>query len=88
MELVKAREYIKGRLQLRMEDTGSVASWLGRQELLRNQIFSVDEALERLDAVGVDDLQRVGQELIRPELLNLAIVGPYRGVSRFEAAIR
>jgi predicted Zn-dependent peptidase len=88
VELVKAREYIKGRLQLKMEDTGSVASWLGRQELLRNQIFSVDEALERLDAVGVDDLQRVGQELIRPELLNLAVVGPYRSVSRFEAAIR
>jgi predicted Zn-dependent peptidase len=87
-ELIKAREYLKGRLQLRMEDTGSVASWLGRQELLKGQILTVDEALDRLDAVTVDDLQRVATDLVRPELLNLAVVGPYRGPGRFESALR
>ena len=33
-ELVKAREYLKGRLQLRMEDTGAVASWIGSPDLI------------------------------------------------------
>ena len=87
-ELSKAREYIKGRLQLRMEDTGSVASWLGRQELLRKQIMTVDEVLAIIEAVTVEDLRRVAEDLFKPELLNLAVVGPYRSASRFEAVLR
>lgn len=87
-ELTKAREYIKGRLQLRMEDTGSVGSWLGRQELLRKQIMTVDEILAIIEAVTVEDLRRVADDLVRPELLNLAVVGPYRSAARFEAALR
>jgi predicted Zn-dependent peptidase len=87
-ELVKARDYIKGRLQLRMEDTGAVASWLGRQELLRKQIMTVDDVLAIIESVTVEDLKRVADDLVRPELLNLAVVGPYRSAARFEAVIR
>jgi predicted Zn-dependent peptidase len=87
-ELTKAREYMKGRLQLRMEDTGAVASWLGRQELLRKHILTLDEALGILDGITADDLRRVAEDLFKPELLNLAVVGPYRGPARFEAAVR
>ena len=87
-ELRKAREYIKGRLQLRLEDTGAVASWLGRQELLRNEILTADEVLEALDQVTAEDLQRVAADLFRPEQLRVAVVGPFRSEARFEAALR
>jgi predicted Zn-dependent peptidase len=87
-ELTKAREYMKGRIQLRMEDTGSVASWMGRQELLKKQIITVDDALRIIDGVSVTDLQRVAEDLFRPELLNVAVVGPFRSPARFEAALR
>ena len=50
-ELTKAKEFIKGRLQLRMEDTRAVASWLGGQELLRREILTVDEVLAIVDGV-------------------------------------
>lgn len=83
-ELTKAKEFIKGRLQLRMEDTRAVASWMGGQELLRREILSVDEVLDIIDAVGADSLQRVAQELWRPEALRLAVVGPFRSETRFQ----
>ena len=41
----KSREFIKGRLQLRIEDTRAVASWLGGQELLRNKILTFDDVV-------------------------------------------
>jgi predicted Zn-dependent peptidase len=83
-ELVKAKEFIKGRLQLRMEDTRAVASWLGGQELLWREILTVDDVLTIVDDVSADHLQRVAQELWRPESLRLAVVGPFRSATRFE----
>ena len=83
-ELVKAKEYIKGRLLLRMEDSRAVSSWLGGQELLHGEILSVDEVVETIDALTPDDLQRAAQDVIRDERANLAIVGPYRKAQVFE----
>ncbi|MGI9148650.1 MAG: M16 family metallopeptidase [Chloroflexota bacterium] len=83
-ELVKAKEFIKGRLQLRMEDTRAVASWLGGQELLRREILTVDEVLAIVDAVSSEALQRVATELWRPPAFRLAVVGPFRSESRFQ----
>jgi putative heme-binding domain-containing protein len=65
-ELTKAKEFIKGRLQLRMEDTRAVASWLGGQELLRREILTVDEVLAIVDSIEIGDLQRVAETLLRP----------------------
>ena len=59
-------QFIKGRLQLRMEDTRAVASWMGGQELLRREILTVDEVLDIVDDVSADSLQRVAKELWQP----------------------
>jgi predicted Zn-dependent peptidase len=83
-ELTKAKEFIKGRLQLRMEDTRAVASWLGGQELLRHEILTVDQVLGIVDDVSAEALQRVARELWRPEAFRLAVVGPFRSETRFQ----
>jgi predicted Zn-dependent peptidase len=87
-ELRKVKEYTKGRLLLRMEDTRSVASWVGTQELLRGRIRSVDEVVEIIDSITAEDLQWVARELFVTEKLNLAIVGPVRREERISALLR
>lgn len=87
-ELAKAKEYTKGRLLLQMEDSFSVASWLGGQELLDDKVRTVDEVLELLDAVTVDDIQEVAQNLFVGEKLNLAVVGPFKSEERFERLLK
>lgn len=82
-ELNRTKESMKGRLLLRLEDTRSIASWTGAQELLRNSIMSVDEVLGLIDAITVEDIRRVAHELFVTERLNLAVVGPYRSEDRF-----
>lgn len=86
-ELHKAKELTKGRLLLRMEDTRSVSSWLGVQELLTGRVRSVDEVVGCVEAVTVDDLQRIARRIFRSEALNLAIVGPYRSEKRFASLL-
>ena len=82
-ELDRAKESMKGRLQLRLEDTRAVASWTGAQELLRNSIMTVDEALAVIDSITSEDVGRVASYLFATDRLNLAIVGPYRSEDRF-----
>ena len=75
-ELSKAKELSKGRLLLRMEDSRSVAGWLGGQEILTEHILSVDEIVSIIDAITVEGLQQLAQELIVDSQLRLAVVGP------------
>ncbi|MBA3687796.1 MAG: insulinase family protein [Chloroflexi bacterium] len=87
-ELDRARAYTRGRLELRMEETGAVASWLGTGESLLPRILTVDEVIERLQAVTVDDLLRVARTYVRPDLARLAVLGPFRSRLRFERMLQ
>ena len=82
-ELHRAKESMKGRLLLRLEDSRAVSGWTGAQELLRNRIMTVEEAVRQIDAVTAEDIARVASTLFVTEKLNLAIVGPYRSEDRF-----
>ncbi len=76
VELERAKEYNKGRILLRMEDSYGVASWYGGQELLLEQIEEVDQVVARIEAVQPADLRRLAEGLFRRDCLRLALVGP------------
>jgi predicted Zn-dependent peptidase len=75
-ELNKAREFSKGRLLLRMEDSRNVAGWLGGQEILMRRILTLDEVVSIIDAITAEELQQLAQELLVGDRLRLAVVGP------------
>jgi predicted Zn-dependent peptidase len=87
-ELTKAKEMAKGRTLLRMEDNRNVASWLGSQELLNNQILSVDDVIAIIDTVTADDIMEVACELMVSNLLKLAVVGPVDRDEPLESLLR
>ncbi|MCH8989518.1 MAG: insulinase family protein [Chloroflexi bacterium] len=87
-ELNKAREYSKGRLLLRMEDTRSVASWLGAQELLQDSVRTPDEVVDLLDAVEPADIARVAIDLLDDDKIRLAVVGPRGGAKTLAGLLR
>lgn len=85
-ELVKAKEFVKGRLRLGLEGTNALASWLCQQLLLTDRTLSVDEVVAKVDQVTAEDVRRVaGQVLGGP--LQAAIIGPFGDAARFKAAI-
>jgi predicted Zn-dependent peptidase len=75
-ELAKAKELAKGRLLLRMEDSRSVAGWMGGQEILTGRILSVDQVTSIIDAITAEELRQLAQELLVDSQLRLAVVGP------------
>ena len=87
-ELHKAKEYSKGRLLLRMEDTRAVASWLGAQELLQEIVRTPDEVVDLLDAVDASDVARVSNDLLDENKIRLAVVGPRGGAKTLTGLLR
>jgi predicted Zn-dependent peptidase len=75
-ELERMKSYVRGGILLGLEGTQQVASWLGSQECLQNCIQNVDEVIAKVDAVTVQDIQRVAQICFAPEWRRLAIIGP------------
>ena len=83
-ELEKARNFAKGRLILSLEDPKGMILFGLRGEVLEERVREPDEVLAGFDAVTLDDVQRVAQEIIRENRLNLALIGPFDDEERFE----
>jgi len=87
-ELDGAREFVRGRLALSLEDPFTIASWYARQHLLGPEILDPEQTLDHLEAVQAADIQRVAREVFRGDQLNLVIVGPFsENGNRFRDAI-
>jgi predicted Zn-dependent peptidase len=86
-EIDRAKAYTRGRIELRLEESSAVAAWLGTGESLLPTILTVDEVVERLEAVTADDLLRVARAYLRPDLARIALLGPFRSRRRVEALI-
>lgn len=87
-ELDKAKAYLSGGLELRMDETRHLASWIGGQEALHDRVLTLEEALERVAGVDSADIRRLAGELFRDELLRLAVVAPARHRRGVERALR
>jgi predicted Zn-dependent peptidase len=84
-ELDRSRENLKGRVVLGLESTAARMSRLGASVLGDMPILSVDEVIERIDAVGIADVRGLAAELFAPGALSAAGVGPAEDA--FRAAI-
>jgi predicted Zn-dependent peptidase len=83
-ELIRSRENLKGRVVLSMESTAARMSHLGASTLSELPILSLDEVIERIDAVGIAELRELAAELFSPPP-SVAGVGPDEEL--FRAAI-
>ncbi len=77
-ELQRTKDYAKGRLAIGLETSDAYASFYGEQELLENRMLTPEERLEKVMAVTREDIQEVAEDILKPEKLNLAVIGPFK----------
>jgi predicted Zn-dependent peptidase len=75
-ELLAAKEFLKGKLVLALEDSEAIADWYGKQYLLLNKTETPSEQLKKLFAVKKSQLKKVASELFKKEKINLVLIGP------------
>ncbi|HEX4115734.1 MAG TPA: hypothetical protein VHY18_07650 [Solirubrobacteraceae bacterium] len=79
-ELTRSRENVKGRIVLALESTAARMNRLGSSVLSDLPILSVDEIIERIDAVEASDMHELAIELFAGERLSVAGVGTEESV--------
>ncbi len=84
-ELVRAKENLKGRVVLALESTGARMNRLGSELLAGAPLLSLDEVVERIDAVTLEDLGELVGELWAPERISASGIGPAQ--ETFESAL-
>jgi predicted Zn-dependent peptidase len=83
-ELDKAKSFAKGRFVLQLETSQGLIMFGLRREVLESKTPDPEEILAELDKVTAEDVQRVAHDVIAQSGLNLAVIGPFDGASRFE----
>ena len=81
-EVTRAKEFLKGRFILELEDSHDLADLFVRRFLLERKILTPSQYLSRISAVTRDDIVRVARTIFTEKNLNLAIVGPYSKTHR------
>jgi predicted Zn-dependent peptidase len=72
----RAKNHLKGQLVLSMESPGARMQALGRAILLEQPVLSVDEVLERIDAVDHDAVIDAVRRYYDPGTWSTACIGP------------
>jgi predicted Zn-dependent peptidase len=87
-EMAKVKAYLAGRLELRLDETRYLASWIGTQEALHDRVLTPEQALAAIDAVSAADVRRLAGRLFVDEALRLAVVAPAGKGRGLEPALR
>lgn len=77
-EITKAKEMIKGRFALSMEDSHSIAEYYGVRELFKTGELAPEELIKKIEAVTKQDIIDIAQFCFVPEKMNFAIIGPFK----------
>jgi predicted Zn-dependent peptidase len=84
-ELERAKENLKGRLLLSLESTSNRMSRLGKALVTGGDLLSAEEMVERIEAVTAEEVAALAADLLAPEGLSAAGIGPSE--ERFRAAV-
>ncbi|MBI5529973.1 MAG: insulinase family protein [Candidatus Doudnabacteria bacterium] len=87
-ELNKAKEYIKGKTALALEDNQVRLDWFLERQAFYPKVLTPKEALKKIDAVTADDIQKLAKELFNKKKMTLAIIGPYKDEKVFKSLLK
>lgn len=87
-ELEAAKQYLKGKFVLDLEDSEHVADWFGKQELLLNEISTPEERIKKIMAVTKEDVLKAAKHIFDDKKINLALIGPFKEKAKFEKLLK
>ena len=86
-ELRRAKDFLKGKITLSMEDSEERAHFFGKQQLLYPEVRDLKEYFEKIENVSVEQINRLAAKLLRKENLRLVVIGKEKEEGKLEELI-
>jgi len=83
-EVTKAKELVKGRFILSLEDSVSIATINGKRILFDNEPVNVKNYIAKIDAVKKEDIINLASEIFVNEKLNFTMISTFGKKTDFE----
>jgi predicted Zn-dependent peptidase len=87
-ELKKAKEYIKGKNTLALEDNQVKLDWYLEQEAFNKKVQSPAEYFAEIDKVTTQDVRDVAKYFFQKKKVTLAVIGPYKSEKSFKKIVK
>jgi len=82
-ELEKAKEFLKGKMILNLEDSSSMAEWYGGQQLLTGKMKTPEQKIAEIMKVTKAEVDQVAKKMFQTKNINLALIGSYKDKNKF-----
>lgn len=76
-ELDKAKEMIKGRTILSLEDSFNLAQFFGKKALFGIKEQTIKQVFSKINKVNLEEVVELSKQVLKEDKQNLAIVSPY-----------
>lgn len=87
-ELKKAKEYVKGRTILALEDNQARLDWFLERVAFYKKIETPQQAFKEIDSITSKDVQKVAKDIFKSKKLTLAVIGPYKNKKQFVSLLK
>lgn len=79
-EIKRAKEFLKGRIKLSLEESDNVASFYSFQELFEKKILTPEKIIRKIEKVSLLEVKEAAKEIFRNNRLNLVIISPSKEI--------
>lgn len=86
-ELKKAKEFLKGKTTLSLEDNQARLNWYLDDVAFCKEIITPKEVFLAIDKITSNDVQKLAKDLFNKEKMSLVVYGPYKNVKVFNRLI-
>lgn len=87
IELRRAKDYLKGKITLSLEDSEERAHFFGKQQLLYPKVRDVTEYFDEIERVEKPQINSVAKKLLATENLRLVVIGKEKDAGVLEKLI-
>ena len=86
-ELSRAKEFLKGKITLSLEDSEELAHFYGKQQLLYPKVRSIGEYFQEIDRITEEQVNALAKRLLKPEEMRLVVIGSEENEARLQSLL-
>lgn len=87
IELRRAKDFLKGKITLSMEDSEERAHFFGKQQLLYPEVRDLPEYFGEVEKITTEQINKLASRLLKTDRLRLVVIGKEKDKKKLESLI-